>query len=369
MTYINQESNVIKYDSLCATDIMATEYTFVWKISKFSSRMEEPGEKLVSEVFSIQGPGKMTSEWYAVVCPRGFNVDDLSDFVSVFLYKKTKEDVNIMCVLSVLNASKVKQKLYEFEEVRKFGGGELNKARGWNKCIERNSLPQYTPDETLTLIFEITVFGESRKSIEYKEKKKRKNEVQFPNFHYKKMVHDMESLLRSQTYTDVLVTCGNKKFQCHKNILTCRSPVFKTMLESNMKEKEAGSIEIKDMKLEVFEDLLKYIYSGEAPNIDEHAEELFAAADLYQLEHLKELCEVKLCAGIDITNCINLLVLGELHHASTLKASALKFVSKNMLKINSSEWKQSLIAYPTLFAEVMEMMLNTDDEKKRNAFS
>jgi len=341
----------------------------VWKISKFSSRMEEPGEKLDSEVFSIQGPGEMTSEWYAGVYPRGVNTD-FRDFVSIRLFKKSEESVNVMCVLSVSKPYKVKHKLVEFGEVRKFSRGESS--WGWNECFERNSMIKYTSDDTLTLIFEITVFGETKKSIKYTEETEKKNEVQVPNFHYKKTVQDFESLLMSNYHADVIVTCGNKEFKCHKIILTCRSPVFKTMLELNMKEKESGRIEIKDMKLEVFEDLLKYIYCGEAPNIDDHVDELFAAADLYQLQHLKELCEVKLCAGIEITNCINLLVLGELHHASTVKESALKFVSKNLQLINSSEWKKSLVAYPTLFAEVVEMMIsknNSEDEKKRTAFS
>ena len=200
----------------------------------------------------------------------------------------------------------------------------------------------------------------------------KKNKVLDPNFHYKKTVQDFESLLMSNEHSDVIVTCDNKEFKCHKNILTCRSPVFKTMLESNMKEKESGRIEIKDMKLGVFEDLLKYIYSGEAPNIDDHVDELFAAADMYQVEHLKELCDVKLCAGINITNCINLLVLGELHHASTLKTSALNFMSENIQNINTSEWRTSLIAYPTLLVDVMESMISknkSEDEKKKTAFS
>ena len=117
---------------------------------------------------------------------------------------------------------------------------------------------------------------------------------------------------------------------------------------------------------------LKYIYSGETPNIDDHVDELFAAADMYQVEHLKELCDVKLCAGINITNCINLLVLGELHHASTLKTSALNFMSENIQNINTSEWRTSLIAYPTLLVDVMESMISknkSEDEKKKTAFS
>jgi len=359
------------HDVLCETNVMESSCTFAWKINKFSSRTENNGEYFVSEEFTIQGPGKMKSRWYVMVYPRGETAESC-EFVSIYLKNNSGEDVNARFTVFALDDSDEKKTLINEKEVKKFTAGGNQTSWGIRKCIGRNSLTQYTPDERLTLICEVTVTGDIKNSIEYVEKKKKKekkNVVLFSNFHHKKLTQDFESIINSQEYSDITVTCGNKEFKCHKIILTSRSQVFKTMLESNMKERETGSIEIKDMKLEVFEDLLRYIYTGEAPNIDEHAGELFAAADLYQLEHLKELCEVKLCAGIEITNCISLLVLGELHHASTLKASALKFVSKNMLKINSSEWKQSLIAYPTLFAEVMEMMLNTDDEKKRNAFS
>ena len=140
------------------------------------------------------------------------------------------------------------------------------------------------------------------------------------NYHLKQLAQDFDSLLKLKQHTDVTVKCGEKLFDCHKNILASRSQVFNTMFESNMKEKITGSVEVKDMDHKVFEDLLKYIYSGEAPNIDDHTEELFAAADQYQLEKLKEICEAKLCLKLDVSNCIDLLVLGDLHHALTLKA-------------------------------------------------
>jgi len=362
------------YDVLCETNVMESSCTFAWKINKFSSRTEKTGEDFMSEEFTIQGPGKITSRWKVKVYPRGVTTET-SDFVSVFLYNNSGEDVNARFTLSVLDASNVKQTFLNIMEAKIFTADGNQSNWGLQKCVERTSLTQYTPDDRLTLIFEVTVIGDVENSIEYinnKKIKEEENTVLTPLFHYKKLVEDFESNLNLREHSDVTVTCDNKEFQCHKIILTSRSPVFKTMLESNMKEKETGSIEIKDMQLEVFEDLLKYIYSGEAPNIDEHAEELFAAADLYQLEYLKELCEIKLCAGIDITNCLDLLVISELHHASTLKATALKFLSKNLQSINSSDWKKSLIAYPILFAEVVEMMIsnsNTENEKKRTAFS
>jgi len=141
-----------------------------------------------------------------------------------------------------------------------------------------------------------------------------------------------------------------------------------------MNEQVTGSVEIKEIDHKVFEDVLKYIYSGEAPKIDDHLEELLAAADLYQLEKLKELCEVKLCSKLDVSNCFDLLLLGDLHHASTLKAASLSYVTKNLDKINLSEWELKLMAKPTLMAELLKMMLSKDsistvELKKRAAFT
>jgi len=158
---------------------------------------------------------------------------------------------------------------------------------------------------------------ESSESINYAECGT-KSLVLSPNYHQKELAQDFSSLFNSRHQSDVTVKCGDKLFDCHQIILASRSQFFKKMFESNMYEKFTGSVEIKEIDHKVFEDVLKYIYSGEAPNIDVHTEELLAATDQYQLEKLKELCEVKLCSKLDVSNCIDLLLLGDLHHASTL---------------------------------------------------
>jgi len=139
------------------------------------------------------------------------------------------------------------------------------------------------------------------------------------------------------------------------------------MFESNMKERMSGIVEIKDTSPEIFGCLLNYIYTGNTPDFDSYdtlALGVFVAADKYQLGKLKELCELRITANIDLENCINLLVLGHLHQAPTLKVGAVKFVSQNMDKINSNDWEKALIDYPTLFAEVIKMMLPRKNESE-----
>jgi len=358
---MNQNCLPYKYDALCKTDIIESDkYTFVWRISKFSSRTEKTGEVLSSEKFTIMGPDDKITTWYVQLYPQGKN-EDYKDQISVFLKKKTEEEIVASFVLSTLDANSVKQKIEELDMTT-----FTSKGWGWKNAINRKDLSQYTPGDVLTLFFEITIFGKTKKSIEFV--KSDDSCLAFTDdYHHTQLANDIASLFLSKDHSDVIIRCGDKVYDCHKTILTSRSPVMKTMLESNMKEKITGDIEIKNMDHEVLEDLLEYIYSGFAPNIEEHTQELFAAADQYQIEKLKELCEMRLCSRLDTTNCIELLILSDLHHAQALKAASLEYLSKNMHNMKTIEWTQSLIAHPALMAEVMVKIVPKNDENDIDA--
>jgi len=362
-----------KYDALCKTGIKKSEtYRFVWRIYDFSLRTEKNGEFLSSEQFTVKGPDNKMTKWCVQLYPRG-KVEDSTDDISLFLKKLTiDEEVDAFYVLSLLDANKAKHKLHQLN-VTKFSVRKTA-SWGWNKVMDRNHLSQYTPDDILTLIVEITIIGKTKKSIEFVKSGEGCSTLT-EYYHHTQLVQDVEALFLSKDHSDVLIRCGDKVYDCHKNILGSRSPVFKSMFKLNMKEKMTGDVEIKDMDHEVLEDLLKYIYSGGAPNIDEHVQELFYAADQYQIDKLKELCEVKLCSRLDTSNCIDLLILSDLHNAQILKVAALEFLFKNMQKMNTSEWTRSLIAHPALIAEVMVKVLPmnvdehtiTDEVKQRGA--
>jgi len=354
-----------KYDAFCKTEITKSEkYTFVWMISDFSSRSEKNGEVLDSEDFIIKGPDEKITKWCAQIYPKGDESDN-TEYISVYLQKKTIDvEVVALYTLYYLNANKTKHRLDEFPVSKWVAKRE--DSWGWPKAIPRKDLPRYLHHDDLTIFFEITIIGETKKSIEFLNHEERCLALT-NSYHQQQLANDYKMLFLSKDSSDVIIRCDDKVFDCHKIILASRSPVFKTMLESNMREKNTGEIEIKNMDHEVLEDLLKYIYSGVAPNIDAHSKELFAAADLYQLKKLKELCELKLSSIFDISNCIDLLILGDLYNAQKLKAAALEFVSKNLNKMKASEWKQSFIAHPALMAEVVERMMPKNNDENDSA--
>jgi speckle-type POZ protein len=61
--------------------------------------------------------------------------------------------------------------------------------------------------------------------------------------------------------------------------LTARSPVFAAMFEHEMEERKQNRVAITDVDHEVLKEMLRFIYTGKAPNLDKMADDLLAAAD------------------------------------------------------------------------------------------
>ena len=93
------------------------------------------------------------------------------------------------------------------------------------------------------------------------------------------MGNDFGKLLETGKQGDVVFVVGGKEFQLHKNILAARSAVFAAMFESDLEEAKQGRVEIPDLAADVFDQLLRYIYSGKIPELDKFALELFVVAD------------------------------------------------------------------------------------------
>jgi len=348
----------ISYDVWCKTYFEKSDkFTFVWAMPEFASRTENVVNAYMtnSKILNVR-QGYFNNYLVARVYPNGQSLEE-KGYVSVFINNEDEyqfQGVYVKCVLSSLDISNKKHKLGEF--VKNILPWDK---QGWPKLISRENLARIAPTGTLTLIFDFQIIYKSLKTIKVENTK---SEALTDSYHQKELSHDLDLTYGTSEYSDVTLTCGGREFQCHKIILASRSKVFKTMFEADIGEKTAGKIETNCKKVEVFEDMLKYIYTGVAPNIDTLAKELLETADEYQLDQLKELCEMKLGSSINMLNCIDLLILGDMNQASTLKSIALNFVSKNFKNVASSEWKTKLSDSPSLLIEVMEKIMQDEEE-------
>lgn len=131
------------------------------------------------------------------------------------------------------------------------------------------------------------------------------------------------------------------EFPAHKVILAARSPVFAKMFEHDMQESANNRVKIDDIQPNIFKEVLTYIYTGQVPKFNGKTMvyELLYAADKYQLDHLKSLCERQLISTLNFQNAARIIQFAHLHNAPELKRATLQFISKNAMAVRATkEW-------------------------------
>ena len=148
------------------------------------------------------------------------------------------------------------------------------------------------------------------------------------------------------------------EFPVHKVILAARSPVFVKMFEHDMKESATNKVKVDDIQPNVFKEMLIYIYTGRVPKIgDENmAFDLLYAADKYQLDHLKSLCEQQIISSLKVMNAARIILFAHLHNAPKLKQIALRFISKNAMAVRATEEWEQVKQNPEILDEVIQVM-------------
>ncbi|XP_047054241.1 BTB/POZ and MATH domain-containing protein 1-like [Lolium rigidum] len=180
-------------------------------------------------------------------------------------------------------------------------------------------------------------------------------------------------LLKSKDGTDVTFQVGGESFSAHRSVLAARSSVFKAELFGAMRENTVDPIEIRDMEADVFMSLLRFIYTdslleaspdsgdgGEAPGDVVMAGHLLVAADRYNIERLKLICERKLCSHIDTNMVATSLALAEQHGCHALKEACLQFLASpsNLEGMKASEgYKHLKSSCPSVLKELVARLL------------
>ena len=212
------------------------------------------------------------------------------------------------------------------------------------------------PNDNLTVYCELTI-------IDAKMLKER--EVKMENLSISKLQEDIRLAYSNKEFPDMKIKCQGRLFECHQFMLSARSPVFKAMFLSDMSEKANREVEIKDVEPDTLSELLTFMYTGKSPNDEDIILPLFKAADKYQMDILKNVCVMKLCSNINIQNCVEFLVIGDIYHAQFLKKFSLKYIANNVGELcKSNDWKKILLNHPMLMTDVIEAFGKSQKEMK-----
>ena len=158
--------------------------------------------------------------------------------------------------------------------------------------------------------------------------------------------------------SDVEIYCEEegKTFRCHKWLLSVRSKVFKSYFSHDTREMQENRIIIKDISSETIEALLHFIYTDNVGE-DVITPELMEAAERYDIQRLKTMCEKSLIGKINTSNSLELWVIANRNHTTILEQVLIRFIANNWPKVQECAlFKDIVKEHPDLQGSVISYL-------------
>ncbi|XP_014238851.1 speckle-type POZ protein-like [Trichogramma pretiosum] len=165
-----------------------------------------------------------------------------------------------------------------------------------------------------------------------------------------KLTSRIKTLFTYGTLSDVVCNVQNSKFKAHKLVLAAKSDVFVGMFEHDMLENSSNVVNIDDIEPEVFQKLLEFMYTEELPEMTfDNWSKLIVAADKYQVDDLKRLCQEGLMRTYSEGTAVRLLVLTDLLDLWEIREPVLDFIIKKKEVIaNTPDYQDMIKSHPHL---------------------
>lgn len=151
----------------------------------------------------------------------------------------------------------------------------------------------------------------------------------YPIQHKRLIPETLKSLIGNKSRSDVTFCIDNEYVAAHRLILAVRSDVFDTMLYG-FTDANNEMVYISDISMDIFRQLLKYIYTNHIDLSHDNVIEILYAAHKYNLTFLEERCEQFIITHRTYGNV--LATINQLYQFSafeTIKSKLFQFVCEN----------------------------------------
>ncbi|KAG7028915.1 ARM REPEAT PROTEIN INTERACTING WITH ABF2, partial [Cucurbita argyrosperma subsp. argyrosperma] len=152
-----------------------------------------------------------------------------------------------------------------------------------------------------------------------------------------------EQYVNNSTLSDVTFLVEGRRFHAHRICLLASSDAFRAMFDGGYREKDAKDIEIPNIRWEVFELMMRFVYTGSVDVSLDIAQDLLRAADQYLLEGLKRLCEYTIAQDISLENVASMYELSEAFNAISLRHTCILFILEQFDKLSAMPGHSHLI--------------------------
>lgn len=145
----------------------------------------------------------------------------------------------------------------------------------------------------------------------------------------KNCLQGIKDLYEKKLLFDVTLCVQGKNFGVHRAVLASSSDYFRVMFTTNYVEKEQKTIKINGIEAVAMEEILHYLYSGEAHLQTHTTQHILSAANLFQLNDLRDGCAEFMAKKLDIDNCIGIHFFAQAHECENLEFKAWELITEH----------------------------------------
>ena len=136
------------------------------------------------------------------------------------------------------------------------------------------------------------------------------------------MLRKLNKLRAEASLTDVILCVGGEEFPCHRNVLAICSPYFEAMFSGDLRESKEARIPFNEILPQTLKEVIDYSYTGHIEITVDNAQDLLAAATLFQYPDIVNACCKFLSGHIHPSNCLGIEEFAQLHSCPELEAMA-----------------------------------------------
>ena len=213
-----------------------TDFTFKWEIPKFLERPESIEESIFSPEFSVCDSKNTFGRCVLNVYPKG-EVDFSKDYVAIYLLNISAEEKILCFTVCIIDrgGNKIQIATTETNDVYTPGSDYM---WGFPKFVAIDALKKedstlLSKDGTLTINLEIHKPG--------------------PRCQMTSLTEDLQDNFEEMKFSDIKIKCQGKIFNCHRFLLSSRSPYFAAMFSKAFKEGNSTEIAMDSINPDILE--------------------------------------------------------------------------------------------------------------------
>jgi len=155
-------------------------------------------------------------------------------------------------------------------------------------------------------------------------------------YHPRKALEGLRDLRRAGLFTDVVLSAGGRDVPAHKSVLAACSPYFYAMFTS-FEESRAERVELREVEPEALYALVDYVYTAKINVKEDNVTSLLKAADLLQLDDVRDACCDFLHSQLHPSNCLGIKHFADVHGCGELREQALAFIENRASEVLEGE--------------------------------